>query len=406
MISYEEILQAKKVIAPYIIRTPLVYSPTFSAMTGANIYLKLETLQKAGSFKIRGAAFRILSHRDEIGPAGVIAASAGNHAQGVAVAASIAGVPATIVMPVHASMTKQIAAKSYGAAIVLRGDNLQESIEAAESIARETGAVFIHPYDDPDIIRGQGSIGIEITEDLPLVDMVIVPVGGGGLISGIATALSSHSRNVTIIGVQTEACPAAYSSFHEGASKFSKPEKSVADGILVPRAGMLTLPVMKSLVSDIVLVSEIEIIDAMLLLLERKKIVAEGAGSAPLAAAVFNRVAIPKGANVVLVISGGNIDIPLFTRIINYALFRKDRIAHISVWLSDIPGSLAKLLSLIAGLEANIIHIEQRNERSDFHLDTVIVEIDIETRGPGHTEQVRTIIKKAGYKITWVIGSE
>jgi threonine dehydratase len=211
MISYEEILRAKKVISPHIIRTPLVYSPTFSAMTGANIYLKLETLQKAGSFKIRGATFRILNRRDEIGSAGVIAASAGNHAQGVAVAASSAGVPATIVMPVHASMTKQIAAKSYGATIVLRGDNLQESIEAAESIAKETGAVFIHPYDDPDIICGQGTIGIEITEDLPLVDMVIVPVGGGGLISGIATALSSPGRNVKIIGVQAEACPAAYS---------------------------------------------------------------------------------------------------------------------------------------------------------------------------------------------------
>jgi threonine dehydratase len=400
MISYEEILRAKKVISPHIIRTPLVYSPTFSEMTGANIYLKLETLQKAGSFKIRGAAYRILSHRDEIGAAGVIAASAGNHAQGVAVAASMAGVPATIVMPVHASMTKQVAAKSYGASIVLRGDDLQESIEAAASIAQETGAVFIHPYDDPDIIRGQGTVGIEIVEDLPQVDLVIVPVGGGGLISGIATALSSHDRKVTIIGVQAEACPAVYSSFHEGTETFSKPGKSVADGILVPRAGTLTLPVMKSLVSDIVLVSEQEIIDAMLLLLERKKIVAEGAGSAPLAAAIANRVAIPHGANVVLVISGGNIDIPLYTRVIDYAMFRKERIAHLSVWLSDIPGSLARLLSLIAGLEANIIHIEQRKERSDFHLDTVIVEIDIETRGSGHVEQVRSAINNAGYKMT------
>jgi threonine dehydratase len=303
-------------------------------------------------------------------------------------------------MPVHASMTKQIAAKSYGATIVLRGDNLQESIEAAESIAKETGAVFIHPYDDPDIICGQGTIGIEIIEDLPLVDMVIVPVGGGGLISGIATALSSPGRNVKIIGVQAEACPAAYSSFHEGVSKFSKPQKSVADGILVPRAGTLTLPVMKSLVDDIVLVSEKEIIDAMLLLLERKKVIAEGAGSAPLAAAIFNHVAIPAGANVVLVISGGNIDIPLYTRVIDYALFQKDRIAHISVWVPDIPGSLAKLLTLIAELEANIIHIEQRKERSDFHLDTVIVGIDIETRGSEHAELVRATVKKAGYKIT------
>jgi threonine dehydratase len=400
MISYEEILQAKKVISHHIIRTPLVYSPTFSEMTGANIYLKLETLQKAGSFKIRGATYRILNHRHEIGPAGVIAASAGNHAQGVAVAANIARVPATIVMPVHASITKQMAAKSYGAAIILQGDDLQESIETAQSIAMETGAVFIHPYDDPDIINGQGTIGIEIIEDLPQVDMVIVPVGGGGLISGIATALSSQSRNVKIIGVQAEACTSAYSSFHEGTGTFSKPGKSVADGILVPQTGTLTLPVMKSLISDIVLVNEKEIIDAMLLLLERKKIVAEGAGSASLAAAIFKRVAIPGGSNVVLVISGGNIDIPLYLKVIDYALFQEERIAHISVWLRDIPGSLAGLLSLVAGLEGNIIHIGQRTEKSDFHLDTVIVEIDIETRGSEHAQQIRAIIKKAGYKIT------
>ncbi|HVP94624.1 MAG TPA: threonine ammonia-lyase [Methanoregulaceae archaeon] len=399
MISYEEILRAKKVISPYIIRTPLVYSPTFSEMTGANIYLKLETLQKAGSFKIRGAAYRILNHKHEIGPAGVIAASAGNHAQGVAVAASIAGVPATIVMPVHASITKQMAARSYGARIILKGENLQESIEAAELIAKENGAVFIHPYDDPDIIHGQGTIGLEIIEDLPSVDMVLVPVGGGGLISGIATALSARPNPVSIIGVQAEACPSAYMAFHEGAAIFSKPGKSVADGILVPQTGSLTFPVMKSLVSDIVLVNEKEIIRAMLLLLERKKIIAEGAGSTPLAAVLFKRIAVPRGADIVLVISGGNIDVPLFTRVIEYALTQEDRITHITAWIRDIPGSLAKLLSLIAEQDANIIHIEQRKEKSDFHLDTVIVEIDIETRGTDHAQQIRAIITKAGYRI-------
>ncbi len=400
MISYEEILQAKKVISPHIIRTPLVYSPTFSEMTGANIYLKLETLQKAGSFKIRGATYRILHHKNDIGPAGVIAASAGNHAQGVAVAARIAGVPATIVMPVHASMTKQTAAKRYGAEIILRGENLQESIEVAESIAKENGAVFIHPYDDPDIIRGQGTIGLEIMEDLPSVDMVVVPVGGGGLISGISVALSAHAeKQVRIVGVQAEACPSAYISFHAGAREFRKPGKSVADGILVPQTGSLTLPVMKSLVSDIVLVNEKEIIRAMLLLLERKRIIAEGAGSAPLAAVLFNRTAIPKGANIVLVISGGNIDISLYTRVIEFALVQEERITHITAWIRDIPGSLGALLSLIAKQEANIIRIEQRREEADFFLDTVIVEIDIETRGTDHAKQIREVIGKAGYKI-------
>jgi threonine dehydratase len=397
MISYEEILQAQKVIAPHVIRTPLVYSPTFSEMTGANIYLKLETLQIAGSFKIRGATYRILNHRDEIGQAGVIAASAGNHAQGVAVAARSAGVPATIVMPVHASMTKQAATASYGAKIILEGENLQESIEVAESIAEKTGAVFIHPYDDHDIMCGQGTIGLEIIEDLPGTDMVIVPVGGGGLISGIATALSYAKRKIRIVGVQAEACPAAYTAFRKGTAAFSNPGHSIADGILVPRAGSMTLPVMQSLVEDMVLVSDDEIIRAMLLLLERKKIVAEGAGSASLAAALFNRIAIPGNANVVLVISGGNIDISLYTKVIEHALFRDDRIVHVSVRLPDTPGTLAKLLALLAEQEANILHIEQGNDRSDFHPGSVVVGIDFETRGPGHARRVRDAIEEAGY---------
>jgi len=398
MISYEEILQAQKVIAPHIIRTPLVYSPTFSEMTGANIYLKLETLQKAGSFKIRGATYRILNHRDEIGQAGVIAASAGNHAQGVAVAARSAGVTATIVMPVHASMTKQAATESYGAKIILDGENLQESIVVAESIAEETGAVFIHPYDDHDIMCGQGTIGLEIIEDLPGADMVIVPVGGGGLISGIATALSYRNRKVRVLGVQAEACPAAYTAFHKGTATFSKPGHSVADGILVPQAGGMTLPVMQSLVEDMVLVSDDEIIRAMLLLLERKKIVAEGAGSAPLAAALFNHIAIPGDANVVLVISGGNIDISLYSKVIEHALFRDDRIVHVSVRLPDTPGTLATLLALLAEQGANILHIEQRNDRSDFHPGSVVVGIDFETRGPEYAKQIRSLIEKKGYK--------
>ena len=209
MVTYDDILHAKEVIKSHIIRTPLIYSPTFSVMTGANVYLKLETLQKAGSFKVRGASYRILSHRNEIGEAGVIAASAGNHAQGVAVAARMAGVHATIVMPVHASLSKQAATKSYGAEIILKGENLQESIEVASAISRD-GATFIHPYDDPDIIAGQGTIGLELLEDLQSIDTIIVPIGGGGLISGIAIAVKAKHPEVRIIGVQATACPSAY----------------------------------------------------------------------------------------------------------------------------------------------------------------------------------------------------
>jgi threonine dehydratase len=396
MVTYDDIVHAKEVIAPHIIRTPLIYSPTFSDLTGANIFLKLERLQKAGSFKVRGATYRILHNKSGIGEAGVIAASAGNHAQGVAVAARMAGVHATIVMPTHASLSKQAATKSYGAEIILKGENLQESIEVASALARE-GALFIHPYDDPDIIAGQGTIGIEILEDLHSVDIIIVPVGGGGLISGIATAVKAKQPAVRVIGVQSAACPSAYDAVKGSGMMTVIPGQSVADGILVPKVGTLTLPVLESLVDEIILVPDEEIIDAMLLLLERKKILAEGAGAVAVAALLNNHAAIPEGSNVVLVISGGNVDTPLLAKIIRRGLLRKGRIMHTSVRLHDVPGSLAGLLSLIARCEGNIIHIEHRKDDPELPVDMVIVDIDIETRGPDHVQEIRQKIRDSGF---------
>jgi threonine dehydratase len=397
MVTYEDILHAKEVIKSHIIRTPLIYSPTFSDMTGANVYLKLETLQKAGSFKVRGAAYRILGHKNEIGEAGVIAASAGNHAQGVAVAARMAGVHATIVMPVNASLSKQAATKSYGAEIILSGENLQESIEVASAISRD-GATFIHPYNDPDIIAGQGTIGLELLEDLQSIDTIIVPVGGGGLISGIAIAVKAKYPEVRIIGVQATACPSAYEAMRNAESADIVPGQSVADGILVPQVGSLTKPILKALVDDIVLVAEDEILDGMLLLLERKKILAEGAGAVPVAALFNNHISIPKDSNVVLVISGGNVDTPLLTRIIHRGLLRKGRIMHTSIRLRDVPGSLAGFLSLIAQCKGNIIHIEQRKDDPDLPLDVVVVDIDIETRGPDHVKEIEQRIREMRYQ--------
>ena len=393
MVTYEDIVHAKEVIAPHIIRTPLIYSTTFSEMTGANIYLKLETLQKAGSFKVRGAIYRILCRHNEIGEAGVIAASAGNHAQGVAVAARIAGVHATIVMPAHASLSKQAATKSYGAEIILKGENLQESIEVATAIGRG-GATFIHPYNDPDIIAGQGTIGLEILEDLHSIDTIIVPIGGGGLISGIAIAVKAKNPAIRIIGVQAAACPSAYNAVRKGEMVTVVPGRSVADGILVPQVGALALPVIESLVDEIILVPEEDIIDAILLLLERKKILAEGAGAVPVAALFNNHISLPEGSNVVLVISGGNVDAPLLSRIINRGLLRKGRIMHITVRLQDVPGSLAGLLSLVAQCEGNIIDIEHRKDDPGLPLDVVTVDIDIETRGPDHVQEIEQKIRE------------
>jgi len=396
MVTYDDIVHAKEVIGPYIIRTPLIYSPTFSELTGANIYLKLETLQKAGSFKVRGATYRILSNKSGIGEAGVIAASAGNHAQGVAVAARVAGVHATIVMPTHASLSKQAATKSYGAEIILKGENLQESIEVASALSRE-GALFIHPYNDPDIIAGQGTIGLEIQEDLQNVDIIVVPVGGGGLISGIAIATKAQNPAVRIIGVQSEACPSAYNAVRGSEMVTVIPGQSVADGILVPQVGALTLPILESLVDEIILVSDDEVIDAMLLLLERKKILAEGAGAVAVAALLNHHISIPEGSNVVLVISGGNVDTPLLAKIINRGLVRKGRIMRISVRLPDVPGSLARLLLLVAHCEGNIIHIEHRKDDLELPPDMVIVDIDIETRGPEHIEEIGQKIREEGF---------
>jgi threonine dehydratase len=398
MVTVEDILHAREVITPFIIRTPLVFSPTFSEMTGAKVYLKLETLQKAGSFKVRGATFRVLRHRGEIGEKGVITASAGNHAQGVAVAARIAGVKATIVMPTHASLSKQAATRSYGAEIILKGSNLEESLVIAEGIAKE-GAFMVHPFDDPDVIAGQGTIGLEILEDLPGVDYIVVPVGGGGLISGIATAVKAKKPGSKIIGVQAMACPSAYKALQEGKQVYIDPLQSVADGIIVPQVGEKTLPLLKTLVDEIVLVPEGEIIDAMLLLLERKKVIAEGAGSVPVAALLNRHFSVPAGSNIVLVISGGNIDSHLLERVIQQGLLQTGRIMQISVRLPDVPGSLAKLLGILADCEGNIVHIEHRKDSRDIPPGMVIVDIDLETRGPDHGETIRQRIKESGYGV-------
>lgn len=397
MVTYEDIVHAQELIAPHIIRTPLIYSPTFSGISGARVFLKLETLQKAGSFKVRGATNRILSAVEHIGDAGVVAASAGNHAQGVAVAARMAGVPATIVMPVHASLSKQAATRSYGANVILKGETLQESIEAARQLGQE-GMEFIHPYDDPEIIAGQGTIGLEILEDLEQVDTVVVPVGGGGLISGIATAMKTRSPAVCVIGVQAAACPSASEARTEGRTVRVVPEPSVADGILVPVVGTETLPVIRSLVDEIVLVSEEEIIDAMLLLLERKKILAEGAGAVPLAALLNNHISVKEGSNVVLVISGGNVDTPLLAKVINRGLVRKGRIMHTSILLRDVPGSLAELITLIAKCNGNVIHIEHRKDDPRMPVSMAIVDLVVETSGPEHADEINRVIRDSGFR--------
>jgi len=396
MISLADIRAAEQRIAGQVIRTPLVYSPSISARTGARVYLKLEMLQKAGSFKVRGATNKILASITSAREHGVVAASAGNHAQGVAVAAQAAGVRATIVMPSWASLTKQEATRGYGAEVLLYGSSLEESIQQAGELAR-TGHLFIHPYDDDDVIAGQGTIGIEILDDLPGTGILVVPVGGGGLIAGIATAAKAIKPDIRIIGVQAAACPSASGAIAAGSPVRVTARPTIADGIRVAECGALTCPVLREQVDQIVLVSEDEIADAMLLLLERKHVVAEGAGAAPLAALLNGSLMIAPGSTVVLVISGGNIDSAQLFRIVRQVMARQGRILRFSVLLDDRPGALAELLSVIAVLGGNILNIDHTQGEGDVPVMMARVEIELETRSRDHASAIVVALEKKGY---------
>ncbi len=398
MVSVQDIRQAAERIREHIIRTPLLYSPTFSQMSGASVYLKLETMQRTGSFKIRGATNKILLRRSEIGTKGVVAASAGNHAQGVALAAQIAGIPATVVMPEGASISKQEATRHYGARVILHGATLAESLQRARELERE-GAMLIHPYDDPEIIAGQGTIGLEIFEDLPGAEMILVPVGGGGLLSGIATATKEEHPGTTIIGVQAAACPGAYRAYATGEREPVEPESSIADGIIVKEPGEITLPILRQLVDSMQLVSEEQIASAMTLLLARKKVVAEGAGATPLAALLSGAIPVPEGARVVLVISGGNVDPGLLVRIIRHEQLRMGRILQISVCIEDSPGRLSGVLEVIARMKGNILDIHQSRGGKRLPLFTAQVDLEIETRGEEHSRQILDALTGAGVPV-------
>lgn len=401
MISLTDINEAGKLLSGRVLRTPLIYSPTFSEMTGAEVYLKLENLQKGGSFKIRGATFKILSHLDEMKCKGVIAASVGNHAQGVALAARASFVPATIIMPIWASITKQQATSGYGAQLILEGESLVESINVGQAMAAKSGKTFIHPYDDEEIITGQGTLGLEILQDLPDADIIIVPVGGGGLIAGIATAAKAIRPAILVVGVQSTACPSAIEALKEGRPvELGAEEKgSLADAIMVTKVGDAAFSIIQKLVDDIVLADENQIASAILLLLERKRILAEGAGAAPLAALLGGALSIPKGSRIVLVISGGNVDSLVLERIIAKGLLQGGRMMRFSACLEDVPGSLAKLLSLIASLQANVMHIHHTRNEWGLAINVTRVDLELETRGPGHIKEIVKEMKRAGYRI-------
>lgn len=398
MILLSAVEDAAQVLRGKIIRTPTVYSPTFSRLCGSEVYLKLENLQETGSFKLRGATFKLQSSMGQIGPKGVVAASAGNHAQGVALAARRAGVPSVIVMPEWSSITKQEATRNYGGEVLIHGRSLEESIGKARELAAE-GRTFVHPFDDPFIVTGQGTIGLEIFQDLEDVDVIVSSIGGGGLVSGIASVARAVRPGTRVVGVQSESCPSAYLAIREERPVRVEARKSIADGISVKQVGDLNFSIIREAVDDVVLVDEDLISSAVVMLLERKKILAEGAGAAPLAALLGGLVPVRAGGKTVLVISGGNVDSPLVERIIRRELFRNSRIMRFSVAIEDMPGTLSRLLSLIAALKANVLHIFHDRAGRDLPIQLSRVELELETRGPKHVEEIARKLTEAGYDL-------
>jgi threonine dehydratase len=397
-ICLKEIKKAAVTIKDRVIRTPLVYSSTLSRRFGGRIFLKLENLQKTGSFKIRGATHKILTRKKEIGPKGVVAASAGNHGQGVALAAREAGIHSTIVMPEWVSISKQEATRGYGGSVLIEGDSIQKSIEIAMDLAGKDGS-FIHPFDDIEIITGQGTIALEILEDQSDIDMIVVPIGGGGLVSGIASAAKAIRPAMKIIGVQSAACPSAYQSLKKGKIVQVSAKPSIADGMAVKQVGRLNFDIIRGLVDDVALVNEKHISLAILTLLERKKILAEGAGAAPLAALMNGSIKVSENEKVVLIISGGNVDSPLLGRIISQGLARNGRIMRFLVRLNDTPGALAGLLQLIAGLKANVLDIHHDRFIKDGPLYVSHVKLELETRGAKHVKEIERELKAVGYNM-------
>ncbi len=361
------ILKAREVLKSVVHETPLTHSTFFSNITGKTVYLKLENLQKTGSFKVRGAYFKIYSLLPDVKVKGVVTASSGNHAQGVAYSAKELGIKSTIVMPETTPPYKVNAVKSYGSEVILHGRIYDDAYAKALEISESSGAYLIHPFDDPYVIAGQGTIGLEIFEQLPDVDTVLVPIGGGGLISGIALALKSRLGNkVKIIGVEPKNASKTRESLIKGSPVRISPNTSIADGVLTKGLGSLTFKIIRDFVDDVVEVDEDSIARAMYLLLERTKLLVEGAGALPIAALLSYKDEVP-GKNVVAVLSGGNADLTILYRIILRGLMIDGRIAKVVMNLRDVPGSLERALKIIAEFRCNILDVT--HERLDLDVE-------------------------------------
>ena len=384
--TYDEILKAKSLRGNEIKKTPLIFSSTFSDLTNSEVYLKAEFRQKTGSFKIRGAYYKIKSLSEEEKKQGVVAASAGNHAQGVAFASSLEKIPCTIVMPKNASPAKVAATRGYGANVILEGINYDESYSKAKEIAEKTGATIIQAFDDPQIIAAQGVIGLEILEDLPEVDEVYVPIGGGGLAAGTVIAIKEKNPNVKVVGVQSKSFPSMYESVKQNTRKEVGGERTIADGISVKIPGELTFEIIKNLIDEIVLVDDNEITKAMFLLMERMKFVVEPAGAVGLAYLISKKPS--PGKKVVAILAGGNVDMYLLGQIVDKGLAAMGRLLVVSMVLPDRPGIFKEIVDEIALLNANIVEVVHDRLSSKVNAGSVTVTLSLETQGKEQTEKL------------------
>ncbi|MDL5362741.1 threonine ammonia-lyase [Halalkalicoccus sp. NIPERK01] len=399
MLDVQDVYAARERVGRTARRTPLEYSHTFSEMTGAEVHLKLENFQRTGSFKIRGATNRIATLSKAEKEAGVVTASAGNHAQGVALAATRIGVDAIVVMPEHAPISKLKATRSYGAEVVLHGEDYDAAAERAHEIEREEGRTYVHAFDDEMVMAGQGTIGLEILEDCPEVDTVVVPVGGGGLISGIATALKAQERDVRVVGVQAEGAASTVDSLETGSIHEWETVDTIADGIAVGRPGERTFEVVRERVDEVVTVSDSEIAVALAALLERSKTLVEGAGAVPLAALLSNAFEYDEDETIVPALCGGNIDLNTLTTVIMRGLVETGRYLKIRTVLRDRPGALRQLIDVIAENRANIYAIQHDRTSRDIAMNAAEVVIDLETRGHDHVEGLLEGMREQGYEV-------
>ncbi len=396
MLDIKAIHSAAELLHGRVRKTELISSHYFSERIGSPVWFKCENLQRTGSFKIRGASNYLLRQPPKSLSAGVITASAGNHAQGLACAAGQAGIAATVVMPKTTPLAKVMATKSYGAEVILHGSGFDDAVVLARQLEQERGLRYVSAFDDPLIIAGQGTVGLEIIQQLPEIDTLLVPVGGGGLIAGVALAARSLGRKIRIIGVQAAGCPSALAARREGKPVALPTAKSLADGIAVKRLGDQTFPLIEELVDDLVTVEEEEIAQAIVGLLEMGKLVVEGAGAVTLAALLYSHRKLARG-NSVCVLSGGNLDVQTMSRVIERGMLGEGRFLKVRIDLPDIPGALAELAGLLALIEANILHVSHDRRTVDVTLGHSEVRLELETRGPEHIGLILEKLKQSGY---------